>query len=99
MHLAPLKQHTEDWSVSAERQCFVISSLKRHEELETLQQLFGQRALLVSVYEPRDQRVENLCRKIASSRKSGDPDAHCEVARDLIDIDQNDGSHPLGHRL
>ena len=90
---------SQDPTVPAERHCFVISSLKRHEELETLQQLFGQRALLVSVYEPRDQRVENLCRKIASSRKSGDPDAHCEVARDLIDIDQNERSDPLGQRL
>jgi cytidine deaminase len=89
----------QDATVPAERHCFIISSLKRHEELGTLRQLFGQRALLISIYEPKDQRVENLCRKIASSRKTGDPDAHCDVARDLIDVDQNERSDPSGQRL
>jgi deoxycytidylate deaminase len=90
---------SQDPTVPAERHCFIISSLKRHEELETLRQLFGQRALLISIYEPKDQRVENLCRKIAGSRKSGDPDAHCDIARELIDIDQNERSDPFGQRL
>jgi hypothetical protein len=88
-----------DPMVPAERHCFIVSSLKRQEELGTLRKLFGQRALLVSVYEPRDQRVENLCRKIASSKKSSDPDAHKQVAETLIDIDQSERSDPLGQRL
>jgi deoxycytidylate deaminase len=90
---------SHDETVPAERHCFIISSLKRDEELEMLRKLFGQRALLVSVYEPREHRAENLCRKIASSKNSSDPDAHKIVAEDLIDTDQKERSNLLGQRL
>jgi deoxycytidylate deaminase len=90
---------SQDATVPAERHCFIVSSLKRDEELEMLRQLFGQRAMLVSVYEPRDQRVETLCRKIASSKKSSNPDAHRDIAEKLIDIDQYERSDPFGQRL
>jgi deoxycytidylate deaminase len=86
-------------TVPAEKHCFIITSLKRAEEWETLRRLFGQRALLVSVYESKDQRVENLCRKIASSKNSSDPDAHKEVAEALIDTDQKEPSNEFGQRL
>src|ERR1700716_3778468 len=75
---------SNDVTVPAERHCFIVSSLKRDEELQMFRKLFGQRALLVSIYEPREQRVENLCRKIASSKNSSDPDAHKGIAEDLI---------------
>jgi deoxycytidylate deaminase len=89
----------EDATVPAERHCFIVSSLKRDEELEMLRKLFGQRTLLVSVYEPREQRIENLCRKIASSKNSADPEAHKEVANHLVDTDQKERSNLLGQRL
>ena len=90
---------SEDVTVPAERHCFIISSLKRDEELEMLRKLFGQRALLISVYEPREQRMENLCRKIASSKNSADPEAHKDIANGLIDTDQKERSNLLGQRL
>lgn len=89
----------DDATVPAERHCFIVSSLKREEELEMLRKLFGQRTLLVSVYEPREQRIENLCRKIASSKNSADPEAHKEVANNLIDTDQKERSNLLGQRI
>jgi deoxycytidylate deaminase len=90
---------SDDATVPAERHCFIVSSLKRDEELEMLRKLFGQRTLLVSVYEPREQRMENLCRKIASSKNSADPEAHQDIANDLIDTDQKERSNLLGQRL
>ena len=72
---------------------------KRVEELETLRRLFGQRVLLASVYEPREQRAENLCQNIARSKNSSDPEAHRDVAERLIDIDQKEQSNPFGQRL
>jgi deoxycytidylate deaminase len=89
----------KDTGVPAERHCFIISSLKRVEELETLRRLFGQRVLLASVYEPRDQRAENLCQNIARSKNSSDPEAHREVAEQLIDVDQKEQSNTFGQRL
>lgn len=88
-----------DGSVPAERHCFIISSLKRDEELQTLRKLFGQRVLLVSVYEPREQRLENLCKKIASSRSSADPELYRATADELIDTDQKERANLLGQRL
>lgn len=90
---------SEDVTVPAEKHSFIVSSLKRDEELQMFQRLFGQRALLVSIYEPREQRVENPCRKIASSKNSSDPDAYKETAEDLIDTDQKERSDALGQRL
>ncbi len=97
-HRASLNE-SDDPTVPAERHCFIVSSLKRDEELQMFRKLFGQRALLVSIYEPREQRVENLCRKIASSKNSSDPDAHKEIAENLIDTDQKERSDLLGQRL
>jgi deoxycytidylate deaminase len=90
---------SQDVTVPAERHCFIITSLKRDEEFETLRRLFGQRVLLASVYEPREQRVENLCRRIASSKNSSDPEAHKTVAEQLISTDQKERSNVLGQRL
>jgi deoxycytidylate deaminase len=90
---------SQDVTVPAERCCFIIISLKRAEELKTLRSLFGQRVLLASIYEPREQRIENLCRRIASSKNSSDPDAHKEIAEQLIDTDQKERSNALGQRL
>jgi cytidine deaminase len=88
-----------DTDVQAERHCFIVSSLKRPEELETLRRLFGQRVLMASVYEPREQRAENLCRNIAKSRKSPDPELHKATAEILIDTDQKEQTNTFGQRL
>jgi len=89
----------DEHDLPAERHCFIISSLKRQEELETLRGLFGQRVLLISIYEPREQRLENLCRKIASSRNSPAPDEHRGTAEELIDTDLKERENVFGQRL
>lgn len=89
----------KDASVPAEGHCFIVSSLKRPEELETLRRLFGQRVLLASVYEPKVTRIDNLCRNIARSRKSPNPDLFCDVAKGIIATDQKEHSNPFGQRL
>jgi deoxycytidylate deaminase len=88
-----------DPDVQAERHCFIISSLKREEELETLRRLYGQRVLLASIYEPREVRCENLCRNIARSKRSAKPEDHRETADELIAIDQKEKSDRFGQRL
>jgi cytidine deaminase len=88
-----------DASVPAEGNCFIVSSLKRSEELETLRRLFGQRVLLASVYEPKVARIDNLCRNIARSRNSPNPESFCDVAEEIIATDQKEHSNPFGQRL
>lgn len=73
--------------------------MKREEEFDTLRRLFGQRVLLVSVYEPSEDRLENLCRNIARSKNSSDPEAHREIAAGLIKTDLKERSNVFGQRL
>lgn len=89
----------KDASVPAEGHCFIISSLKRAEEFETLRRLFGQRVILASVYEPKVARRENLCRNIAKSRNSPNPDSFCHTADEIIATDQKEHSNRFGQRL
>jgi deoxycytidylate deaminase len=89
----------KDASVPAEGHCFIISSLKRAEELETLRRLFGQRVLLASVYEPKVARIDNLCRNIAKSRNSPSPELFCSTAEEIIATDQKEHTNPFGQRL
>lgn len=89
----------KDAGVPAERYCFIVSSLKRAEELDTLRKLFGQRLFLASVYEPRESRCQNLCRNIAKSRNSPEPDAYQQVAESLIAVDQKEHENRFGQRL
>ncbi|MDP4024051.1 anti-phage dCTP deaminase [Methylobacterium sp. NEAU 140] len=89
----------KDVTVPAEGKCFIISSLKRSEEIEMIRKLFGQRSYLISVYEPRQARIENLCRKIARSRQILNEDAYVDDASTLIDIDQKERSSNTGQRL
>lgn len=93
------KKLSGDEMVPAERRAFIITSLKRSEELDTLRKLFGQRAILLSIYEPKEQRIENLCKRIASSKNSPDPEIHRVVAEGLIETDQKERSNPFGQRL
>lgn len=88
-----------DPDVQAERHCFIISSLKREEELETLRRLYGQRVLLASIYEPRELRRDNLCRNIARSKHSARLEDHQHIADDLIAIDQKETLNIFGQRL
>jgi len=90
---------SRDEMVPAEGHAFIITSLKRSEELETLRKLFGQRAILISVYEPKENRIENLCRRIAVSKNSSDPESHRDTAEDLIKTDQKERSNTFGQRL
>src|SRR6202022_2540100 len=53
-HCRASLNESEDVTVPAERHCFIVSSLKRDEELKMFRKLFGKRALLVSVYAPGD---------------------------------------------
>lgn len=88
-----------DETVQAEKHCFIVSSLKREEELETIRTLFGSRAFLISVYEPREERIQSLCKKIAKTRKSSNPEDFESVAKELIDTDQKERDDIYGQRL
>lgn len=91
------EQNSEN--LPAEGHCFILNSLKRQEEIEALRTLFGNRVYLISIYEPREQRHENLCKKIARSHQSANDARFSAIANQLIDTDQKERADPNGQRV
>lgn len=86
-------------NIALDANCFIISSLKRKEEIDTLRALYGQRVFLISVYENVDRRIDNLAGKIAKSRNSSDFSAFRSRAQILSDIDRKETASAHGQRL
>lgn len=99
--ISKIRQEIEAGSggVPLESNCFIISSLKRREEIDTLRALYGQRVFLISIYENAERRIENLSNKIARSRNNSDFDAFKSRAKTLSDIDRKESSSVRGQRL
>jgi deoxycytidylate deaminase len=88
-----------DVTVPAEGVCYIISSLKRKEEIDTLRLIYGKQVFLVSIYEPKEGRIDNLSRRIARSRRAADEGAYKSVAEKIIDTDQKERGDTFGQRL
>ncbi len=69
---------------------FIINSLKHSDEYFTLQKLYGDAFLMISVVEPREVRHQRLCKKISQSVKLYDAAAFSDDANALIDKDQEE---------
>lgn len=78
------------------RRAFILHSLKREEEISTLRRLYGPAFFLVSVYAPREIRVEVLAQTIAQSRGQWRGSDCRSEAEDLIRIDEKQFEEPLG---
>ncbi|GAA6132310.1 anti-phage dCTP deaminase [Halopseudomonas sabulinigri] len=52
-----------------ERTAYILDSLKHPDEISTLRATYGQGFLLISVHANRDQRVQNLAKRISDSRR------------------------------
>jgi cytidine deaminase len=73
-----------------DRHAFVIRSLKTPEELETLRAIYGSRLVVIAAYSPKDQRLEDLATKIASSRGRKNRKTWTHQPEDLIARDEEE---------
>ena len=67
---------------------YVIDSLKNPAELGLLDQVYGRNYYTISVFRPKENRVENLKNKIAHERHVPPTDEHEKLANRLINIDE-----------
>lgn len=82
-----------------EKTAYILDSLKHPDEISTLRATYGQGFILISAHASRDNRVENLARRISNSRKdpqgvhSARSDAEYLIMRDekeeFVDFGQN----------
>lgn len=63
---------------------YIFDSLKRPEEVETLRSIYRDVFSVISIYTPRDQRVNGLSERITKKEKSSDKNAFRHEAEELI---------------
>ncbi|WP_224240320.1 anti-phage dCTP deaminase [Hyalangium gracile] len=78
------------------RRAFILHSLKRREEIESLRKIYGPAFFLLSAYAPRDKRVDKLSRSISESRGLWRPMELRSEAEDLVRTDERDMGEPMG---
>jgi len=86
-------QHSSDTNPNPNRRfkrAYIIDSLKRKEEVETLRSIYGDGFVLLGIHEAEEQRIRNLSKQ---SRMTVDQ------AKELISIDHNESTDPYGQRV
>ena len=79
--------------------CYIIHSIKRREEIEFMRRMFSGSVFLVSVFETEENRVINICKRIAKSRKAANEREFESEAQQIIEIDRNERDDDYGQRL
>jgi cytidine deaminase len=94
-------RHAETKSAEepAKRTAYILKSLKRPEEIESLREIYGPGFFVVAAYSPREKRVETLANKIAKSYNSSDLEAYREHAERLVSRDQKDSAKTFGQNV
>lgn len=86
---------SEERSGAAERNAYILRSLKHPQEVQTLRQIYGKGFLLISVYSPRDVRVAAMAERISRSLY-GDGKGAREKAERIVERDEIEDKKTLG---
>jgi deoxycytidylate deaminase len=88
----------ERQKVSAKRS-YILRSLKRKEEVELLRSIYGPAAIIISVYAPREKRVDKLAEKIATSAYRHQTEDSRAKAEALVQLDEDEKEDEFGQRV
>ena len=98
--IANIRDRRSMSGVRSRPQAFIIRSLKRPEEVDTLRRIFGDCAFfVVAAHAPITTRIENLAIQIARSRGSADANRYRKRAEELIQRDAAELDTPFGQNL
>lgn len=89
------KIRRSEFQNSAERNAYILHSLKHPEEVETLRNIYGRFFFAISVYAPRESRVDALAGRITKSKHLNSTGARAEAER-LIEKDEAEAGKSLG---
>jgi len=98
MIIAKIRENRKTPDVPDRNTVYIVSSLKHPDEYKTLSKLYGDAFVMISVYEPKEDRKQALCKSIAETSNSYDPTKHADRAEELIAKDQEE-SDPLGQSV
>lgn len=88
------KQMTGNELKPRKRVAYIVSSFKRPEEVELFRQIYGKAFTLISVYSPRQVRIQELTKKLRSSTSKPE-----ELAVQLVRRDAEEEDRKLGQRV
>ena len=77
---------------------YVVHSFKRPEEVDTFRAIYGRGFYAISVFSPREARVEALATRIGRSRPL-DASGFREKAEQLLERDELEEGNPLGQKV
>lgn len=83
----------------APRCAYILRSLKRREEVDTLRAVYGASFILVGAYSPRGSRVARLASKISATHALVNPDSFRATAEELVKRDLDDEEEQSGQRV
>lgn len=83
----------------AARVGYVLRSLKRKKEVETLRAIYGDRFILVAGYASQHDRLAHLARAIARSHHDPNHRTYFSQAQALLDIDYKEQERSLGQNV
>ena len=81
------------------RCAYILRSLKRTEEVETLREIYGPNFFLVAAYSPRETRLQKLAGKIADSYGSNQTDKYLDKAQSIIIRDEKESDKIFGQNV
>lgn len=99
-----LDRNDEPWE-QVPRQAYVFNSLKTPEEVETLRSIYGDGFVLVGVYAPRQDRLEELAEDVAEDRLErdsysvGQDEEIDALADDILEIDRHQPGEEYGQNV
>lgn len=93
------RQKTGDPDGMIGSNAYIFNSLKHPEEVQLLRSTYRNHFFVISAYAPKHQRKVDLCRYIAKSRKSLNPEDFVSQAEFLIGKDEKEQDNDLGQNV
>jgi len=90
---------TGDASIPAYQRAYIFRSLKRPDEVTCLRSVYGRRFFQIGAYSPREVRMNNLSRRIASSHHSNRSERFRDCAEQLDQRDQEGHGIQFGQNV
>ena len=93
------KKRTSDPMQPAQDVAYILTSLKRPDEVKTLRKVYGDHFYLVGTWANREKRTKDLSKKLASSDAKLQGKSYLAEAEELITIDESEEHRWLGQNV
>lgn len=90
---------TGDADKPLDAHAFIFNSLKHPKEVEVLRRIYGDSFLLIGAYSPKQQRLENLARRLAESHNTAKTSDFMATAQRLVQRDEEDVKTDFGQNV